>query len=161
MFNLIILICLLLITFVYNGYIILKYKKIPHSLSETSYLLGENKNYFFTLYCLIIGVSVLPKLFEITNDSNFGFIPFIFIMGLSFAGLTPNYRSEYQNKIHNISAYISFAAFLLFLFLFVNHWLILGYLILCLGLVFWKKECYTYIFEIISILFLNVWLMFY
>lgn len=160
MFNLIILFCLLIITFIYNGYIIYKHKRIPYSLSETSYMYGGSKRYFFTLYCLIIGLSILPQLFKIANNG-FEIIPFIFIIGLSLAGLTPNYREDFQDKIHNISAYISFAAFLLFMFIFVNHWLILGYLIICLGLVFWKKECYTYIFEIISILFLNIWLMFY
>ena len=33
------------ITIVYNCYIIIRYKKIPESLSETSYLLGGNKRY--------------------------------------------------------------------------------------------------------------------
>ena len=159
MFNLIILICLLLITFVYNGYIIYKHKTIPSSFSETAYLLGENKNYFFTLYCLMIGFATLPQLFEITNNG-FGFIPFIFIICLSFAGLTPNYRSDFQDKIHNISAYISFAAFILFMFIYVNHWLILGYLLICSILVCLRKQSWTYIFEIISILFLNFWLIY-
>jgi hypothetical protein len=36
---------ILVITLLYNGYIIIKYKQIPQSLSETSYLLGGNKRY--------------------------------------------------------------------------------------------------------------------
>lgn len=40
-----ILILTILLTIVYNSYIIIKYKKIPESLSETSYLLGGNKRY--------------------------------------------------------------------------------------------------------------------
>lgn len=44
----------LLITLLYNSYMIKKYKKIPESLSETSYLLGGNKRYWFTGYCFII-----------------------------------------------------------------------------------------------------------
>ena len=51
---LILIILMLLITFLYNGYIFIKYKKIPESLSETSYLLGGNKRYWFTGYCFII-----------------------------------------------------------------------------------------------------------
>lgn len=39
------IILILLITLLYNSYIIIKYKKIPESLSETSYLLGGNKRY--------------------------------------------------------------------------------------------------------------------
>lgn len=38
-------ILILLITLSYNSYIIIKYKKLPESLSETSYLLGGNKRY--------------------------------------------------------------------------------------------------------------------
>ena len=40
-----ILILTFIITLLYNSYIIIKYKKIPESLSETSYLLGGNKRY--------------------------------------------------------------------------------------------------------------------
>ena len=64
---LILIILMLLITFLYNGYIFIKYKKIPESLSETSYLLGGNKRYWFTGYCFIICILLLPVLFEITN----------------------------------------------------------------------------------------------
>jgi hypothetical protein len=69
------LILIVLITLVYNSYVLIKYKKIPESLSETSYLLGGNKRYWFTGYCFIICMLLLPVLFEITVDSLL-FLPF-------------------------------------------------------------------------------------
>ena len=81
----------LIVTIVYNTYIILKYKKIPESLSETSYLLGGNKRFIFTGYCVITSFLLLPILLELTTAS-FQIMPFIFCGGLLFAGCSPLFR---------------------------------------------------------------------
>ena len=112
-----IILCLL-ITLLYNSYIIIRHKKIPESLSETSYLLGGNKRYFFTVYCILVCL-LLPILLEIT-PTNYQIIPFIFCGGLSFAGCSPLFREGLDKKIHYISAYIAFGAYIL-------------YMILCMG----------------------------
>ena len=103
----------LLITLLYNSYIIIKYKKIPQSLSETSYLLGGNKRYLFTGYCFIISFCLLPVLFTITN--NFLFLPFIFCGGLLFAGCSPLFKSGLDKPIHYICSYIAFAAYIFYM----------------------------------------------
>ena len=111
---LILIIVSIAITVLYNSYIIIKYKKIPESLSETSYLLGGNKRYWFTGYCFIISFCLLPVLFTITLN-NFLFLPFIFCGGLLFAGGSPLFRSGLDKPIHYIFSYLGFAAYIFYM----------------------------------------------
>lgn len=143
----------LLITLLYNSYIIIKYKKIPESLSETSYLLGGNKRYWFTGYCFIICILILPVLFEMTSN-NLLIIPFLFCGGLAFAGCSPLFREGLDKKIHYISAYIAFGAFILYMVLCM-HWIyIIVYAVLLGALCLWKYKCYVYFAEMLALLFL-------
>ena len=111
-------IIILLITLLYNIYIIIKYKKIPESLSETSYLLRGNKRYLFTGYCVIISFCLLPVLLETTMTLQF--LPFLFCGGLLFAGCSPLFRSGLDKPIHYIFSGLAFVAYLC-------------YMILCMG----------------------------
>ena len=104
----------LIVTIVYNTYIIVKYKKIPESLSETSYLLGGDKRYWFTGYCFIICMLLLPVLFEITN-SNLMILPFIFCGGLSFAGCSPLFMGGLDKPIHYIFSILAFIAYIFYM----------------------------------------------
>lgn len=108
----------LVITLLYNCYIIIKYKKIPESLSETSYLLGGNKRYLFTVYCVIISFCLLPMLLEITMTLQF--LPFVFCGGLLFAGCSPLFRTGLDKPIHYIFSGLAFVTYLC-------------YMILCMG----------------------------
>lgn len=144
------LIFCLLITLLYNGYILIRYKKIPQSLSETSYLLDGNKRYLFTAYCLIVSLCILPILLEIT-PLNYQIIPFIFCGGLSFSGCSPLFKDGLDRKVHYISAYIAFAAFVLYMILCM-HWLyIVGYVVILGGLCIWKYKCYVYFAEMLAL----------
>lgn len=102
------------ITIIYNCYIIIRYKKIPESLSETSYLLGGNKQYWFTGYCFIICILLLPVLFEITAN-NLLFLPFIICGGLSLAGCSPLFREGLDKPIHYIFSYLAFVAYIFYM----------------------------------------------
>jgi hypothetical protein len=115
----ILLITCLIITLLYNSYIIIKYKKIPESLSETSYLLGGNKRYWFTGYCFIICLLLVPSLFEITVNSLL-FLPFLIGGGLAFAGCSPLFNEGLDKPIHYIFSGLAFVAYLC-------------YMILCMG----------------------------
>jgi hypothetical protein len=108
----------LVITLLYNGYIIIKYKKIPESVSETSYLLGGNKRYLFTGYCVITSFCLLPMLLEITMTLQF--LPFLFCGGLLFAGCSPLFREGLDKLVHYSSAYIAFAAYVLYMIFCMN-----------------------------------------
>lgn len=150
---LILLVVCLLITIVYNSYVFIRFKKVPQSLSETSYLFGGNKRYFFTAYCMIVCLLLLPLLLEITPN-NFQIIPFIFCGGLSFAGCSPLFREGLDKKIHYISAYIAFGAFILYMVLCM-HWIyIIVYAVLLGALCLWKYKCYVYFAEMLALLFL-------
>ena len=104
----------IIITLVYNLYIILKYKKIPESLSETSYLLGGNKRFMFTGYCVLTSFLLLPILLELTTAS-FQIMPFIFCGGLLFAGCSPLFREGLDKPIHYIFSGLAFAAYIFYM----------------------------------------------
>lgn len=148
---LILIILTLLITFLYNGYIFIKYKKIPESLSETSYLLGGNKRYWFTGYCFIICILLLPVLFEITN-SNLMILPFIFCGGLAFAGCSPLFREGLDRIVHYSSAYVAFGAYILYMIFCMNWWWVLSYFVILGLLCIVKWKSYVYWAEILALL---------
>ena len=133
----------LLITLLYNSYMIIRYKKIPESLSETSYLLGGNKRYWFTGYCFTICLLLLPQLFNVTNDDLL-ILPFIFCGGLAFAGCSPLFRNGIDKIVHYSSAHTAFVAYILYMIFCMNWWWVLGYAII-LGIlcaIRWKTFVY-------------------
>ena len=141
----------LLITLTYNTVIFITYKTVPVSLSETSYMMGGNWRYFFTGYCFLLCLLILPVLLELTPE-NFQIIPFVFCGGLSFAGCTPFFKEESQRKTHYIAAIIAFAGFVLYMALCM-HWLWIGCFVVILGaLCLWKYKCYIYFGEMLAIL---------
>ena len=146
------LICLF-ITIVYNTFIIIKYKTIPTSLSETNYMLGGLKRYFFTAYCATTCFLIVPALMAYTSE-NFQFLPFIFCGGLLFAGCTPFFKEDIQKKAHYISAYVAFAAFIIYLILCM-HWIwIVEYILILGALCIWKFKSLVYFAEILALLLL-------
>ena len=159
MYQIISLIIVLITTLVYNGYVIKINKDIPESLSATAYILGGFKRYFFTLYCVIIGMGFLPHLFEITNE-NYQFIPFLMIAGLLFAGFTPSFKDGLDKKVHYISSYVSFIALLFFMLVCTPKWFIMLYFLIFIALCRWKNNSFVYFGEILSILLMNIWLFF-
>ena len=159
MIKFICLIILLLITFIYNGYVLMKYKKIPESLSETSYLFGGNKRYFFTLYTLCISGFLLPLLLTYTSEM-LEFLPFIFCGGILFAGFSPLFKEKIDKEVHYTAALISFISFIFYLVFYMGWQWFLAYLITFLITFFiWKKEKIVYFAEMIGILMLIIWLL--
>lgn len=152
------LVILLLINLLYNIYVICKFKKIPESLSETAYLFGKQRKYFFTLYCFIISAIILPTLLSLSS-SDIQFIPFLFISGLLFAGISVDFKKGLDSKIHYVGAVISFIAFIIFMFINFIQGLII-YTTLLILLIVWKPNCYVYFAEILGILILNIWMLF-
>ena len=149
-------IIILLITLLYNIYIIIKYKKIPESLSETSYLLGGNKRYLFTGYCFIISICLLPILLEI---SILQFLPFIFCGGLLFAGCSPLFKEGLDKPIHYIFSILAFIAYIFYM-IFCMGWIwLIGYLMALSVLCAIKWRSYIYWAEIIAVLELIIFIL--
>ena len=143
------IICLI-ITLVYNSFILIKYKKIPQSLSETSYLLGGNKRYLFTIYCFIISFCLLPILLEITLSLQF--IPVIFCAGLLFSGCSPLFKEGLDRIVHYSSSYIAFGAYVIYMIFCMNWWWLLGYVVILGILCLWKYKCYVYFAEMLALI---------
>lgn len=139
------------ITIVYNCYIIIRYKKIPESLSETSYLLGGNKRYWFTGYCFIICILLLPILFEITVDSLL-FLPFLICGGLSFAGCSPLFREGLDKPVHYTFSILAFVCYICYMIFCMGWTWLIGYLVLLLILYFIKKSSLIYWAEMLAII---------
>ena len=150
----------ILIMLIYNSVVIIKYKKIPASLSETAYMIGGEKSlkrYWFTLYCTLTAFTILPVLFKYTAD-DFQAIPFIFCAGLLFAGFSPAFRSGLDRVVHYVSAYISFGGFLLYEILYMSWVWLVAYMILLGLLCIWKRNCYVYFAELLALTELCIWL---
>jgi hypothetical protein len=159
MIELICLLLLIIISCIYNGYIIINHKEIPTSLSETSYMLGNKKYYWFSLYTLIISSILLPILFNHINE-NLTFLPFLFCSGLLFAGFSPFFKEKNDKQVHYTAAIISFIAFVVFLSIYMGwQWLII-YIILLILLCLWKKTKYVYFAEILALFFIVLWLFY-
>lgn len=84
----------------YIGYIIIRLKQIPVSISESWYLLNKNERNLFTLFCWSIGVLMLFQ-----TD---GATPFFFFSGAGFCfvGAATMFKEEMTAKIHFAGAFI-------------------------------------------------------
>ena len=147
-FTILSIICLI-ITILYNGFIIIKYKRIPESLSETSYMLSD-KRYLFTIYCLLVSFLIMPEMLELTPEQ-YQFLPFIFCAGLMFAGASPLFKTGMDRYVHYISAYTAFIAFIFYIILCLPITYIISYIILMIILCLWKYKCYVYFGEMIAL----------
>lgn len=93
---------LFFITFI--GYALIKLKKIPSSISESWYLLGDNNRILFTLFCWSIGF----LMFFQTNGSS----PLFFISGaaLFFVGAAAAFKQKMTRDVHVVSAIVLIAS---------------------------------------------------
>lgn len=146
------LILFIIISLIYNLYIILKYKTIPVSLSETSYILGGFKRYWFSAYCVLVSFLILPNLLTILPESIM-FLGFLMSSGLLFAGMSPLFKEGMDKTIHYASAIVSFVTFILLLIL-LKPWLLLWYCICLVPFILWKKDCYVYFAEMLVHIFI-------
>ena len=146
--------------FIYNGFVMIRYKKVPGSLSETAYIIGGEslKRYWFTFYCLFTTAMILPPLFMCTRDG-LEVLPFLLCVGLLFAGYSPTYKSGIERPVHYISAYLSFGSFILYSILCIPWYWLVGYVILLGLFCLWKPKCYVYFAEILALIDISLWIL--
>lgn len=152
---LIIIFCI--INIIYNLFIFIKYKTIPVSLSETSYLL-EDKRYWFTLYCVVSTFLIIPCLLNVVPET-LAFLPFLMCSGLMFSGLSPLFKQGLDKTIHYTASIVAFISFLIFLILEMGWLITVIFAILLLIFVLWKPKCYVYFAEMLSFLFIIIYLI--
>jgi len=109
------IIVFLIISFIYNLFIFIRYKTIPVSLSETSYLL-KDKKHLFTLYCVLSTFLIMPCLLS-TIPENLAILAFLMCSGVMFSGLSPLFKQGLDKSIHYTASIIAFIAFVVFLIL--------------------------------------------
>lgn len=158
MYTTISLILFIIISLIYNLYIILKYKTIPVSLSETSYILGGFKRYWFSAYCITTVMLILPLLL-MTIPENLAFLGFLMCGGLLFAGLSPMFKNGMDKTLHYTSSMFSFIIFIIFM-IFIMGWFYLALYVWLLALLtLCKKECYVYFAEILVYIFIILFII--
>lgn len=151
-------ILLIILALVYNLYIILKYKQIPVSLSETSYMLGGLKRYWFTIYCVATVFLALPCLLIVVPES-LTFLSFLMCGGMLFAGASPLFKGGLDKLVHYTTSIFSFVIFLIFIILVMGWSYLLIYLVLLGLLVLWKKECCVYFAEMLIYIFIIIFIL--
>ncbi|MDR3140544.1 MAG: hypothetical protein LBU37_02265 [Tannerellaceae bacterium] len=81
---------------------------IPHSISDSFYLMEEKRNnlgYLFTLWCFFIAFSLIPVIFHLTEGEWFQFLGLFTCGGLGFVGAAPFFRG-YEKTIHFTGAIV-------------------------------------------------------
>lgn len=81
---------------------ILKYKKVPDSISDTFYL---GNDWWFTVVMVILGVLICINLISITSE-NYQFLSFLIGTSLLFVGAAPHFKEEFERKVHYGSAIV-------------------------------------------------------
>lgn len=95
-----------LIIIIYLAIIIIKEKKIPHSISETRYYLDNP--IWFTVIMLFISYNLLPLIIKVTPEY-YQIFAFLSCIGISFIGVADDFRgSKSTDIIHTIAAMTSF-----------------------------------------------------
>lgn len=90
------------------------YRGVPDSISDSYYVLGENKliSSLFTWFCWLTAITLLPYWL----DNGGGFLSFLACGALGFVGTAPLFKSH-QRDIHFGSAAACFVAAYLWLLL--------------------------------------------
>lgn len=135
--------------------------QIPESISATSYMSMDvfGTTFPFTLLCLISAITLFPSWIAVSPQM-LQWLPFISCSGMIFAGSTPLFKGEFEGKIHNASGIVAFVAGMLWLVL-TSNWITLGAIIAIGGIwTLFDYKNYTFIFEIISYIFLCVLILF-
>lgn len=114
---------------------IIMYNGIPASISESYYVIGEDKleSSLFTWFCWIVGGTLLPYWL----DNGGGFLSFFACGALGFVGAAPLFKSH-QRDIHFGSAIVCFAS--AYLWLFLNDLMIAVISVAVLGLFSFAKK---------------------
>lgn len=141
-----------LIILIYLIVLIIKEKKIPHSISETRYYLDNP--IWFTVIMVFISYNLLPSIISITPE-NYQIFAFLSMIGISFVGVADDFRRDkFIDIIHTIFAIISFIYSQIWIGLLIPKLLLIWIpLLIYLIVTFIKYRSINKIFEYTSIKF--------
>lgn len=108
----------------YTAALCIKEKGIPQSISATYYALKHKFWFGFTM----IGTAflLLPSIINISSP-NTQFMAFLACSGIALVGVSPNFREEFEGKIHEIGA-VTCLAFSQLWVGFNNAWFLLPWI---------------------------------
>ena len=140
------------IILIYLIILIIKEKKIPHSISETRYYLDNP--IWFTVIMVFISYSLLPPIVSVTPE-NYQIFAFLSMVGISFVGIADDFRKDKSTDIiHTIFAIISFICSQIWIGLLIPKLLLIWIpLLIYLIIKFIKYRSINKIFEYTSIKF--------
>lgn len=154
------LIFLLIISIIYNFYIVFRHKGIPESISQTSYIFNQinGKYYLFSCYCVLIVAILFPIWVDFSLDS-YKFLTFLSCTGILFAGSTPLFRESYQKLVHYGSGILAIIAYILWMSLSGYYYYLLVEILTVTILSLLDKKNFVYYTEIIALLGLIILLL--
>lgn len=141
-----------LIILIYLIALIIKEKKIPHSISETRYYLDNP--IWFTIIMVFISYNLLPLIISVTPE-NYQIFAFLSMVGISFVGVADDFRRDKSvDIIHTVFAIISFICSQIWIGLLIPKLLLIWIpLLIYLIVKFIKYRSLNKIFEYTSIKF--------
>lgn len=144
----------LIITIIYLAISIYKLKRVPESISDTSYLWTGKINWF-SIYCLLLVGSIFLPWVLITPET-YQFICFLSCSGILACGVTPFFKQSFEGKIHYTGGIIAMLCWLIQMVL-GGYWiaLLIGS-ILFIILTIIKKDSFVFWGEIIGLIILSI-----
>ena len=91
----------MLIIAAYTAAVCIKVKGVPYSISETFYKL-EHPKWFMATMWLTAGF-LMPVILEVSK-ANTEWAAFLACVGMFFVGAAPNFKDEFEGKIHTAGA---------------------------------------------------------
>lgn len=138
---------------IYNIGICWKFKKIPVSLSETSYILSP------TCFSSLVGIEALLLIMPWLEKSNGWLLPYFSTISLIVCSSAPLFKEPFHKTIHYISAMAALAGVLCWLYLNVSWPWIYTLAVPVFATIYRPKE-YVYWVELWAFLLLNLILLF-
>lgn len=140
-----------MITVLYLLISIIKLRRIPESISETSYL-WKGKVNWFTIYCIILATTLfIPWL---SKSKHLEFIPFLGCVGILMAGVTPYFKDSFYSKIHYVGGLMSLLSVIIWLISNQYYISLLTWLGLFIILSIIKRQSWVFFGEIIGLIIL-------
>ena len=128
-----------------------KSRQIPPSISETAYLWAESKVNWFTVFCVVLGILILPPWLIVTPEV-FQFLAFLGCAGLIICGTSPLFRENFQGTVHIVGFLIAIVAWLIWMILSGLSFVLLLDLIIFGCMLLIKADKWILWLELIAIL---------
>lgn len=157
------IILLLVFTIVYHTYVIMLNKKIPESISNTSYIfLNINKKYYyFSIYCILTAAIIFPIWLNVSVEE-LRFLVFLACCGIIFASVTPFFKEDFHKPIHYVAGIVAVVCYILWMILSrYTKWLLYESIVTIIAIIFDYKNFVYYIeiFGILTLLLLLIYII--